>query len=871
VSQRVSKQYVVATPQREILHVIIKMNAFRMSCNIYIALCVLIFSTGYSFVLSRIVSRIKRRAESGEALASRFAVLAVYEKMSYRMSFGFAITAVVVASIGMVTLSAGTDTAQSVSFSFCCMLSAAYGPLHSCFSVWYKWSGPCIVCILLIWFGMGVIIFIFDADCLLWWAAVFFPGVILGAVRLYTSLNHDPTKHCHPSMIYSVSVWFAYCVTLECYLLLIWSHDASSSWAALLLAQALLQLSAPTAVVHDARLETARWKRVGKTSATAIYDESTSFDASSVSCALLPVSLLQWVRGCWTARGQEAADHHSAVARRTDFPRRMYNANKFMLDFSVISLQRQLHYGDESEQGVVHLGSFRGSKQVAVTVFSGDRAQRMVSESDEAEGGLAFLKAEVLLYDALRNPLVLQVLGICICPPELMLLSEHCERGSLSESLRRDHEEWTNQRRLAVCSDMCNAVSLAHGMGVAHGNLSTCCFMLTGDWQVKLAGFRVPLHLPGVLAEEQRRAPQVLRPYLAAPAAYGCYSQSRDVCMAEDVRCLGRALLEVWTGGKLCCGGLCELPQHHQDDGTYVDGDDGGGVCSICDGVLIQWLMSTADRNCFHSSHCRLEWGKVDYSSRFCGGSRQQHTHACRSSLEAVELRRFLCCLHNSLRELILVCLCGRFEQGLASPKESESLAAGLFRLLSSELSVASQRHQDPPSPLIVSSPRPAAEATPPSSSKHLPLPTGARRSSRAGARLQYSPQFSPAVHQAVRPPLADEEGAEEGGAPDFQLDDFYPLSELELEERASEGRQIWGIEGMTTSMLRVLLERSLSPLDVLCTLPSSTWQSSAGAKKAKMSQGTHTLSSEGDWTVRDESWEQQHNSCQLSKDNSIL
>lgn len=774
---------------------------------LYIELCLIVFLTGYTLLLSTSISRVKTRAESGEALASRYAVLQVYEKMMYHASFGFAVCSCGVV-VGMFVLSNNSHKVQGICVNFIFMIAASFGPVHSCFSVWNKFTYIWVACILLLWFGLGVIVFFFFVDYLPFQVALFCPGVILGAVKLCNAMRHSHKGNCHSRMNNSVALWFLFCLSSEGSCLMLRFDTAKVIWVWLIVSQIVFIVFFPIVLVHDARVDTARWKRVGKISSKAIYDNTVySSEMCSAKKLKWQASLLKWVR---RPISDLEMGNVRASAPSTDSPRRMYNSNKFFLDFSVLALRHPLRsWGKEV---VMTEGTLRGSKEVMVTLFSGARAQKMITEDAY---GLTALKAEMQLYESLRDPLVLEVLGVCIAPPHLMLVTEKCARGPLTVSLARDHVQWTHERKLAACAEMCRALAHTHCMGVIHGSLSTHCFLVTEEWRLKLAGIRVPfLH-----TSEKSLPPLLLRPYAMTDRS----KQAAENCsLQDDVKCLGRALLEVWTGGKIHCGETCSWPGL-EDVLTSLDGGDekqcNDRHCynsgTICDGVLIQWLLSTADPSCVDAS---FDWSTVDFMSRFCSGGHIQHRRACRSSLMAVEMGNFLCHLHGSLRELILVCLCGCFQEGLVCCKDSsQHTAAGRVRVLSADLSLTSQPHPS----LTESTPdtETPAIAIPPVEASHLQL----CEPPASLMRLQYRHLTSEHVVSSESPSLRGTIAAKEESIA-FGLDDFYPSSVDDIDGLSEGGK---GGSG-TFSMMRVLREGSLS-------LPSST---SHAAKT--LSRGQH-------------------------------
>ena len=126
-----------------------------------------------------------------------------------------------------------------------------------------------------------------------------------------------------------------------------------------------------------------------------------------------------------------------------------------MIDFSSIDIGTMIGKGATSS---VYKAEYNQNK-VAIKVLN---------PPEITEDALYDIRNETCVNSMLSHPNIVEVLGICVRPPEIGIVMEYCPKGTLKKSLQMNALEWTALRRLQAAADLARAVSYVHERGYMH-------------------------------------------------------------------------------------------------------------------------------------------------------------------------------------------------------------------------------------------------------------------------------------------------------------------------------------------------------------------------------------------------------------------
>ncbi|KAG7574652.1 Protein kinase domain [Arabidopsis suecica] len=143
---------------------------------------------------------------------------------------------------------------------------------------------------------------------------------------------------------------------------------------------------------------------------------------------------------------------------------------------------------------------------------------------------------EISILSRLRHPNVILFLGACTKPPQLSMITEYMNRGSLYDILRTRKKGLSWQRKLKILSDICRGLMGIHQMGIVHRDLKSAnCLLNKGI--VKICDFGLSRMMNGTTVEDTEAAgtPEWMAPELIRnePVTEKCDIFSFGVIMWE--------------------------------------------------------------------------------------------------------------------------------------------------------------------------------------------------------------------------------------------------------------------------------------------------------------------------------------------------
>ncbi|KAK2145999.1 hypothetical protein LSH36_640g01075 [Paralvinella palmiformis] len=103
-------------------------------------------------------------------------------------------------------------------------------------------------------------------------------------------------------------------------------------------------------------------------------------------------------------------------------------------------------------------------------------------------------KAIVVMKSKLIHTNVLRFHGVCEMDERLYLISDHAEKGSLTDVLLNTGYTLDNNLKYALALDVATGMDFLHRNGIVHGNLISDCCLLDSRWNVNITNWEI-LHL----------------------------------------------------------------------------------------------------------------------------------------------------------------------------------------------------------------------------------------------------------------------------------------------------------------------------------------------------------------------------------------
>lgn len=123
-------------------------------------------------------------------------------------------------------------------------------------------------------------------------------------------------------------------------------------------------------------------------------------------------------------------------------------------------------------------------------VYTGEKvAVKKFLKQRVTDNVLLELRTESAILCELHHPNILKFIGMCIKPPNLCLVTEYLERGSLSHILynQDNHLTWDHKKNIA--QDIATGLAYLHKNSIIHRDVKSSNMLVAADWKVKIADF----------------------------------------------------------------------------------------------------------------------------------------------------------------------------------------------------------------------------------------------------------------------------------------------------------------------------------------------------------------------------------------------
>lgn len=229
-----------------------------------------------------------------------------------------------------------------------------------------------------------------------------------------------------------------------------------------------------------------------------------------------------------------------------------------VIDYRELALGEALGSGGF---GSVYRGVFRG-REVAIKKLNSQPGIAIPQHT------LDELRKEIDALQFLRHPRLVQLIGVCLQPPNICIITEFMAGGSLYHVLHIKKRPIQPQQRRIIAMHVCEGIAFLHGHQppVVHRDMKTMNVLLDAQLQAKLCDFGLTQPMEAEKTHISRKAEgEAGSPRYMAPEAY---EDTGRITEKIDIWAVGCCLIEIFGG---------PLPYH-----------DCNSIQQICSRVLVQ-------------------------------------------------------------------------------------------------------------------------------------------------------------------------------------------------------------------------------------------------------------------------------------------
>lgn len=132
-------------------------------------------------------------------------------------------------------------------------------------------------------------------------------------------------------------------------------------------------------------------------------------------------------------------------------------------------------------------GKFRGSEIVIKKIFDPVITEELMEEFSN----------EVDMLATIRHPFVVLMMGYCLVPTNLVIIFEHCSRGSLYDVLHKGGEPLSKTIKSKITLQIATAFTFLHKSEVVHRDLKSHNVLLDDNYGVKICDFGIARYFVG--------------------------------------------------------------------------------------------------------------------------------------------------------------------------------------------------------------------------------------------------------------------------------------------------------------------------------------------------------------------------------------
>lgn len=160
--------------------------------------------------------------------------------------------------------------------------------------------------------------------------------------------------------------------------------------------------------------------------------------------------------------------------------------------------ESKFEFGPQKEKWVIHYETLTIGSKIGVgtfgdvfsAIYQGEKvAVKKFLKQKVADNVMLELRTESAILSELQHPNILKFVGMCVKPPNLCLVAEYLERGSLSHVLYNHDNHLNWDHRKAFAQDIATGLAYLHKHSIIHRDVKSPNMLVASDWKVKIADF----------------------------------------------------------------------------------------------------------------------------------------------------------------------------------------------------------------------------------------------------------------------------------------------------------------------------------------------------------------------------------------------
>jgi len=158
----------------------------------------------------------------------------------------------------------------------------------------------------------------------------------------------------------------------------------------------------------------------------------------------------------------------------------------------------KFEFGINKEKWILNYESMTIGSKVGVGTFgdvysailSGEKvAVKKFLKQKVTDNVMLELRTESAILCELQHPNILRFIGMCVKPPNLCMVAEYLERGSLSHILYNMDNHLTWEHKKGFAQDIATGLAYLHKNSIIHRDVKSSNMLVAADWKVKIADF----------------------------------------------------------------------------------------------------------------------------------------------------------------------------------------------------------------------------------------------------------------------------------------------------------------------------------------------------------------------------------------------